>query len=392
MSSGVSFATAAREPLEIRPGDRVLGGRRRHLREPVELADRLPVRLLGHAGRLDLLAKLGQLLTPVVALAELLLDRLQLLPQVVLPLGLRHLALDLRVDLRPELEDLRFLRERLDQRLEPRLDVRRLEERLPLDCGQGGQGGGDEVDHPARVAGSGDEGQEIVGQRRRQLDDALEERLGLAPERLGLHVVGRRHDVRHALDPGPEVRRGLCEFHHPEPLESLDDQADRPVGLLEHPVDRRDRAHPVKVLRRRRLLRGVVLGQDADQPVAEDGFVHRAHGRRPRDRQRDHRLREQHGLPERQDGELVRLAGVGTDGGRPDRRARFDSDVGLVHACVFGDRPSSGLPPPPRATDRAPISPGTACTEPRRDGPAAGPGQSPPRTPRSARSFLRPSS
>ena len=223
--------------------------------EPVQLAQGLPVRLLGHAGGLDLLAKLGQLLAPLVALAELLLDRLQLLAQVVLPLGLGHLALDLRVDLRPQLEDLGFLRERLHQRLEARLDVGRLEERLALDRGQGGQGGGDQVDRPPRVAGPGDERQQIVGQRRGQLDDPLEERVRLPAERLGLHVVGRRHDVRHALDPGPEVRRRLRELHHAEPLEPLDDQADRAVGLLEHPVDRRDGARPVQLLGRGRLLR-----------------------------------------------------------------------------------------------------------------------------------------
>ena len=361
MSSGVSLLPRQRdEPLEIRPGDRVLGGRRRHLREPVELAQGLPVRLLGHAGGLDLLAKLGQLLTPLVALAELLLDRLQLLPQVVLPLGLGHLALDLRVDLRPQLEDLGLLREGLHQRLEPRLDVGRLEERLALDGGQGGQGGGDEVDHPPRVAGAGDEGQEIVGQRRGQLDDPLEERESLPAERLGFHVVGRRHDVRHALDPGPEVRRRLRELHHAEPLEPLDDQADRAVGLLEHPVDHRDRARPVKLLGGGRLLRGVVLGQDADQPVAEDGLVHRAHGRRPRDRQRDDRLRKEHGLPERQDGQLVRLVAVGTHGVRRARtgRARLDSDVGVAHVrrldsapgvvrmVVLGHTVSSGIARP----------------------------------------------
>ena len=154
------------EPLEIRPRHRVLRGRLGHLREPVQLAHRLAVRLLRHARRLDLLAQLGQLLAALVAFAQLLLDRLQLLAQVVLPLRLGHLALDLRVDLRPELEDLRLLRERLDQRLQPGLDVRGLEQRLPLDRGQGGQSGGDQVDHLAGVGGGRDQRQQVVGQGR----------------------------------------------------------------------------------------------------------------------------------------------------------------------------------------------------------------------------------
>ena len=208
------------EPLEVGAGDRVLGRRRRHLLEAAQLTQRLAVRLLRHPGRLDLLPQLGQLVGALVAFAQLLLDRLQLLPQVVLPLRLGHLALNLRVDLRPELQDLGFLREGAHERLQARLHVGRLEERLALDGGQGGQHRRDQVDRPPRVAGAGDERQQVVGQGRGQLDDPLEERERLAPERLSLDVVGRRHDVRHPLDPGPEVRRGLGELHHPEPLDA----------------------------------------------------------------------------------------------------------------------------------------------------------------------------
>jgi hypothetical protein len=301
------------------------------------------VRLLGHPGGLDLLAKLGELLTALVAFAELLLDRLELLAQVVLPLGLGHLALDLRVDLRPELENLHFLRERFHQRLEPRLDVGRLEKRLALDRGQGRQGGGDQVDHPARVADRGYQGQQVVGQRRGQLDDAREEGVGLAPERLGFDVVGGRGEVGHPLDPRPEVRRALRELHHPEPLDALDDQTDRAVGLLEHPVDRRDGARPMEVLGRRCFLRPVALGHDPDQPMAEDGLVDRPDGRGTRDRQRDDRLREEHGFPERQDGQLVRLAGVRACRARGGR-ARLDADVGLAHEFSSGS-PRLRVPP-----------------------------------------------
>ena len=169
--------------------------------------------------------------------------------------------------------------------------------------------------------------------------------LRLASERLGLDVAGRRHDVRDPLDARAEVRRGLGELHHAEPLQPLDDQADRPVGLLEHPVDGRDRPRPVKVLGRRRLLRGVELRQDADRAVAEDGLVHRANGGRPRDRQRDDRLREQHGLPERQDGELVRLARVGPRGGAGPGAAGLVSIRISISLMTF----SSGSPRVPGA-------------------------------------------
>jgi len=82
------------QPVEVRPRHRVLGRRRRHLAEPVQLPEGLLLGLLGHAGRLDLLPELVELLGAVVGRAELLLDRLELLPQIVFALALADLGLD----------------------------------------------------------------------------------------------------------------------------------------------------------------------------------------------------------------------------------------------------------------------------------------------------------
>src|SRR5690606_18418434 len=87
------------EPVEIRARDGVLGGGDGHARQAVELAHRLLADRLGHAGRLDLLAELLDLLLLLVVFAELLLDRLQLLAQEVLALVATDLGLDLRLDL-----------------------------------------------------------------------------------------------------------------------------------------------------------------------------------------------------------------------------------------------------------------------------------------------------
>ena len=62
----------------------------------------------GRSARVDPLAQLARSRPARVALAELLLDRLQLLAQEVLALALLHLGLDLRLDLRAELEDLQL--------------------------------------------------------------------------------------------------------------------------------------------------------------------------------------------------------------------------------------------------------------------------------------------
>ena len=63
----------------------------------------------------------------VVALAELLLDRLHLLAQEVLALVLADLRLHLRLNLRAELEDLELLDQDPVQVVHPRADVERLE-------------------------------------------------------------------------------------------------------------------------------------------------------------------------------------------------------------------------------------------------------------------------
>ena len=99
----------------------------RHLRQPIELAQRFLLDRLGHAGGFDLLGELLDFLGLVVAFAELLLDRLHLLAQEVLALVLADLGLHLRLDLRAELEHLELLDQDAVQVVHPRADVERLE-------------------------------------------------------------------------------------------------------------------------------------------------------------------------------------------------------------------------------------------------------------------------
>src|SRR6266568_4473978 len=58
-----------------------------------------------------------------VAVAELFLDRLELFAEVVLALSLRHLGLDLGLNLRAQLEDFRLFAKRRDEAGEPPVDV-----------------------------------------------------------------------------------------------------------------------------------------------------------------------------------------------------------------------------------------------------------------------------
>ena len=84
---------------------------------------------------LDALAQLGELVA--FAFAELLLDRLQLLAQVVLPLRVGHLLLRLRLDLALQLEQRDLARQRRGDRLQLLEQVVFLEQRLlvlPASC------------------------------------------------------------------------------------------------------------------------------------------------------------------------------------------------------------------------------------------------------------------
>ena len=92
------------------PYSAAAGGR---LLEPPELAVGRLAGVLGQVRRLDPLAQLVDLGLLLVALAELVLDRLQLLAQEVLALALVDLRLDLGLDLGAELDHLELAGEDL---------------------------------------------------------------------------------------------------------------------------------------------------------------------------------------------------------------------------------------------------------------------------------------
>ena len=91
------------QPVEIVAHDRRLGGHRRHLPQLLQFMRRLLASFLRELGLVDLLFKIGELVATFVV-AEFLLDRLHLLVEVVLALGLLHLALDARADLLLDLQ------------------------------------------------------------------------------------------------------------------------------------------------------------------------------------------------------------------------------------------------------------------------------------------------
>ena len=203
----------AEDPFDVGADDAVLGRRRRQLLEPGELAVDC---LAGFFGEVELggaVAELLELGLLGVALAELVLNRLQLLPQEVLALRRLHLGHDLRLDLRAELGDLELAIEDHEHRAEALLDVGQLEQLLLL-LGLQPKRGGDEVAERARLVDVGSGERELLGQVRHEPDQARKEGLDVLLQRLGLGAIPRRRPEpprtgrRGTARPGPGRRGG----------------------------------------------------------------------------------------------------------------------------------------------------------------------------------------
>ena len=292
--------------------------------------------------------------------AELLLDRLELLAEVVLALALADLGLDLRLDLRPERQDLGFLGQHRDQARQARLDVGRLQQLL---LGLGRQRGQRRRDEVAEPIGLGDvlhDGRQLVRQHRRQLDHLPEEVHRVPREGLRLEVAGRRRELGLFRDPGYEVRAHLRQLDDTDPVQTLDDQPHRPVRLLEDLVYGGERPDPMQIRLLRLLRRGVPLGEDADQAVPPDHVFEQADRRLSPRAERQGGLREQHGVTQRQDRNLVgnrstRVPRIGARGehlvvchgdGLPFRQKRSTGESWLEAART------SASPLPRRASSR----------------------------------------
>ncbi len=179
-----------RDPLEISADHAPFGHRGLQPLEPCELAIGLLAHLLGQLDRRELLPELIDLGLHLVGLSELLLDRLELLAQEILPLPLLELRLDLRLNLRADRDDFEFPREHLGEPAQPLGHVDFFEELL-LFLGLESQRPGDQMGENARILDVGDHDLQLFGEVG-HLPDDVGERL--------LHVAGQRRQLGRWLD------------------------------------------------------------------------------------------------------------------------------------------------------------------------------------------------
>ena len=218
------------QPLEVGPGDGVLGGRRLHHLQALELLHRHLLDVGGHLRVQDLLAKVVEVAAGFVNLPQLFLDGLQLLPQHVLALVAAHLFLDLAVDLLADLQHLVLAGQELQHLAQPGLEVERLQDVL-LFVDLHVQVRRDQIRQLPGLGHAVHQRRRLLGQFGHQLDDPLGYilevhhqgvQLDLAARLIGQRLHPRRHERvdAHALD-------------HPNAGDALQDDGEVVLGELD---------------------------------------------------------------------------------------------------------------------------------------------------------------
>ena len=333
------------QPIEIVADDRRLGGHRRHLAQLLQLVLRLFARLLRQLGFLDLLLDLLQLVAPLLV-AELLLDRLHLLVEVVFALRLLHLPLDAGADALFHLEDGNLALHQAEHLLQPlghdggfedRLLVRNLDRQVRCDG----------VGHLGVVLDLLDDADDLGRDLLVELHIALELGHDRACERFRLHLfthgVGERNGFRLV------IVRAFGVFDDARALSALDQHFDRAVGQLEQLQHARERAHLVDRVGGGIVIGGVLLRGEQNERVGSHDLFERADGLLAADEERHDHVREHHDVAQRQHRVGPHLARLGQ---RSWPRSRCHGPILIAGA------------PPPRPAERAIAA---ECKEPGRE-------------------------
>ena len=324
-------------PFQVGTGHRVLGRLRRDAGQPRQLAVGLAPHLLRHVGLLDLFLELVDLAPRFVTLAQLLLDRLELLAEQEFLLPLVERLLHLLLDLLAHLEHLVLARQDLGERMEALLHVLHFEQRLLHVRGELQQRG-QEIGQPARRTLVLGRHQHLGRQRGRDRDDALELREQRLREPRRLDVVHLR--VVDGGDLGGQVGLGAHHLVEVHPSQPLDQDRHLFVRHADHAQHDRQRADAMEVRVARVLRRRLALREYRDGAVGRHRVVQHPQAFRSADVERQEGEREQHGVAYRQDRHLAWRERHG--GGLGER---FSADLDLLRAPgkhVHRGRPFGG--------------------------------------------------
>ncbi len=306
------------QPLEVGPRHVVLSGGGIHRLQPLKLAVSRLARLRAHLRLRNLLLQLNEVRPLLAALAKLLLDRLELLAQEVLALGLAKLIARVLLHPRLQLKLLDLARHEGHHPAEARVEVDGLEDLLPLLHGQL-QDGHRHVGQRAGMLEVERLDEDLLGQVWRHLHEPPQQ----VQQRLVPHadLVGDLCRLLDLLDLRPQERLSLRPLGEAHPGEAAHEQAAVGVGELNHLLNDRDEPHVIEALRPRTLLLCVALSDQSDHPVVAERGVDQLYIERVGHGERSEHAREYHAVEQAHHGQFLR-----------DRRS---TDALLTH-CLFG--------------------------------------------------------
>ncbi len=293
------------DPVYKISGYRGLGRQRRHPAQLTHLAQGARLDRLRELARLDLSFEVARVVG--ILLAQLAVDRLELLVQVELALVLEQRAAHFLVELSLEAKQFGFAHQQLVQGVEQRGNVGCLEQRLPdLDANR-------EVRRdavglaPDRIRALY-ERDDFVGNAPMERDVLLEEREYAARqylERLGVRVLvsGVVVERRAKVAGGRDVSR------HARAAHAFDEDARRAVRLPRRLNDARDDADAMQVAGRGLLGVRALLRDEEERAAVGSRRLDRVERRLPSDEQRHGDVRKDDDVAQRQYSRSLYLGG-----------------------------------------------------------------------------------
>jgi hypothetical protein len=297
----------AEQRVDVVAHDRRFRGHRRHHAQLLQLRHRLRLGLARHLRGLDLFLHLLEI-GVLVALSELLLDRLDLLVQVILALALLHLPLDASADALLDLQDVDLALEHAEQVLEALADVAHLEDLLLL-LELERQMRGDRIREAPAIVDAGHRRQDFRRNLLVQLDVLVE--LGEQRPAHRLDFVRGAGLARNRLRMRGQVFGPLLDRADARALRSFDEHLHRSVRQLQHLQHRRDAADVVEIGRHGIVLRRLFLRDEQDVLAGVHRDVERLDGFRAAHEQRDHHVRKHDDVAQRQKRQRRDVGGKG---------------------------------------------------------------------------------
>ena len=287
----------AQQPVEIIAHHGRLGAHGRHGFQLFQLSLGLVAGLLGQLGVLDARLQLVEFGLAFLALAQLLLDRLHLLVQIVFALRALHLAFHAALDLALDLQDRQLALHVAIDLFQPLGDVKFFQKLLLL-RDRDAQMAGHEVGQTRGLAGVGHRGQRLLGDVLLDLGVTLELFRNRAHQRVGGVRIPRHLDQRLAM--GLEEVGIGDEFGDLHPRLALDQHLDGAVGQFQQLQHIGQDAHAIDPVIAGLVHGGVDLAGEQDLPILGHHLFQRPHGfLAPHEKRHDH-VRENHDVAQRQ--------------------------------------------------------------------------------------------